>query len=276
MQIGDFTLTPYVFGWPPLADGLARIDGFEDPRFLDVLAVENALFGRLLNAANAQAFGNLGMPLWVQLDCATLPSAYHGFALPRADVPADTWRALCAAYARILPDGSAAALDSYEGLVPVSAFCAVRTPVEASVVAFSLFTILRGLSLGVRSKALGLLAHGAAQQVGTTQYDNAAVRVHAAFGSLEVVAPRAHGHTRPEKSFVYRLDVPAADVLRRRVMDGRMDAAPPAAHCELIEIDDTIADRMEARAARGERIFIHPPGVVVEDGRAHVGCGIPE
>ncbi|MDJ0975818.1 MAG: hypothetical protein QNJ98_15255 [Planctomycetota bacterium] len=270
MQIGALPLVPYVLGRPELARSLPALDGLGEVQVLDPLAHASTRFGRLLNAANGLAFGTLGMPLWVQLDCATLPSAYHGFALPRDAVDDAQWAELEAAYARIRPERSRAGLDGYDGLVPVSGFCAVRTPDPDTIVAFSLFSILRGFGLGVRTKALGLLAHGASRQMGATQYDNPAIRVHTAFGSLEVVAPRAHGHAQPDKSFVYGLDVPDADTLRARIADGRRDQSGAAVGEVFEPIDDTIARRLAARVENGAPLRIAPPGVVEQDDGAHL------
>lgn len=266
MPFDASTLTPFVLGWPELLGPLARVDPVPELTVLDATHADQVLFARLLNAANALAFDSLGMPLWVQLDCATLPSGFHGFAVPRASLPAATWQALCGVYARLLPDGSAAALETYTGLVPVSGFCAVRTPEPGTIVAFSLWSILRGHGLGVRTKALGLLAHRAARQVGITQYANAAVRVHTAFGPLQVVAPRAHGHTHPEASFLYALDVPSRDVLLARYADGRLPRVAPPEDARLVEIDQMTATRLSREPAGS--LTILPPGISQRGERA--------
>lgn len=271
MQVGALPLRPYVLGRPELVGPLAAVDGLGSIEHLDPLARESACFARLLNAANGLAFGALGMPLWVQLDCATLPSAFHGFAVPRDALGDALWAALEAEYARVRPEErSRADLEGYDGLVPISGFCAVRTPDAETIVAFSLFSIVRGLGLGVRTKALGLLAHGAGRQIGATQYDNAALRVHTAFGALEILAPRAHGHARPDRSFVYRLPVPDAAVLRERIADGRRDRSGAAAGDVDEPIDADIAERLTVRMAQGGALWITPPGVVDRAGRPHL------
>lgn len=255
MQVPDNELRPFVFGAPQVASLPipAGVDGLE---ILDVLAPANRVFGRLLNAANALAFQNLGMPLWVQLDCATLPSAYHGFAAPRRAVPDQLWSALLESHERAV-DGDLP--RDYTGLVPLSGFCALRTADPATISAISMFSILRGHQLGTRSKALGLLAHDAQRQIGVTQYDNAAVRIHAAFGALEVLATRAHGHSMSSRSFVYAVDVPTTERLHALFTTGMpREEAPLGVRLE--PIDAETGQRLAARLEAGERVRILAPG----------------
>ena len=86
MRVGDHDLVPYVLGTRRFAKNIARQSPLEGTRFFDVLDDESVTFFRLVNAGNAVAFGDIGMPAWVQLDCATIPSAMIGFALRRPDV----------------------------------------------------------------------------------------------------------------------------------------------------------------------------------------------
>ncbi len=258
MQINGIELTPFVLGAPGVAP-LPLPSDVPGLVTLDVLAPESRAFGRLLNAGNALAFDSIGMPLWVQLDCATVPSAFHGFAASREALPDPLWARLVETHARVVPDPGADRLAEYVGLVPVSGFCALRTSDPDTISAISLFSVLRGHGLGVRTKALGLAGHGAARQVGVTQYDNAAVRAHAAFGELELLATRAHGHTYASRSFVYALTVPGADVLAA-LREGHVERAAVPDGARLEAVDAEIGPRLEARLETEGAVRILPPG----------------
>lgn len=267
-------IVPYAFGSSELSPDLFRrmpADAAkEDP-------LQSGPFGYLVNAANAAAFGDLGMPLWVQLDCATLPSAYHGFAAPRDDVPDTVFERVMDA----LGDGRAppdvvGTLEDWTGLVPLSGYCAARTARSDTVVGFSLFSLVPGL--GVRSKALGLFAHGAARQIGVAQYDNPVVRAHCAFGRLKIVAPVVATHTRGHKTFVYEVELPALETLEAMAFAG----ARPVPHAEPgTPTSDPGRLRVDAQAtipisgmtpelivgmAAGGSAWIVPPGRVRVDG----------
>ena len=161
-------------------------------------------FFKLMLAGNARAFSEIGMPAWVQLDCATLPTAMIGFARRATDVD-DALVADLAARA-----GLHAVAPTQ--LVPLAEYTALCTPVAGDVVGFSLFSMVPGL--GLRAKALALLVMGAQQQTGMTQIDNVALRTHARFGPLEVVRLGVEVHSRPKTTLVYRLAVPDDDTLR--------------------------------------------------------------
>lgn len=200
------SLIPFVFTAKQNLDVLALGDieraGLEAELFL-VDEPESRDFGLIMNYTNQLAFGgetNMGMPLWVLLDCGILPSAVVGFGLCREDVS----------------DELAAELkvpDDYDGLVPVSEYCACPTLEPGCVSGFSLQAQLTGMGLGTRTKALALAVYGARSQVGVTQFDNPSIRVHSKFGVMKITATRPSIHTHAMNSFVYRLELPARDVL---------------------------------------------------------------
>lgn len=257
---------------------------------LDVLDPQTAVFQRLLGAANAHAFGSLGMPPWVQFDCATLPTVFTGFALDAGDLqreaPGRTYlQALVAKDAALRP-GQAPAIDAdshRSGLVPLSGFSAARTEDPATVVAFSLLATGPVPRLGARTKALGLGLLGAHRQVGVTQYDNAAVRVHARFGALEILAPRAAGHSRPDSTFVYALDGLDPVRLLRWGIEG---APPPPRYSEAtleaateirLPINEEIQTAVARRMEEGARLAILPPGTTGRAGGRMLRLGrVPE
>ncbi len=199
-------LVPFVFGHGPwLQSWAARLPPMPDcaaPVVIDVLDDQSEGFFRLINAANARAFGDLGMPPWVQLDCATLPTAMVGFAASARTLDAPL-RSDLAARAGVDVDDDA--------LVPLAEYCALPTPAPGHVVGFSLFTLRPGL--GVRAKALGLLAMQAQVQTGVTQIDNRALRTHCRFGPLLIEKRAVRVHSKPGATLVYRLQVPPPSTL---------------------------------------------------------------
>lgn len=209
----ESALVPFVFGHKPwLAACTTRL---EDAGFAavakDVLDDDNAGFFRLLLAGNARAFGGMGMPAWVQLDCATLPTTMVGFALPRRVAVACLGAAAVDDLCRAADVDVDVASNVDDMLIPVAEYCALPTPEPDHVVGFSLFALVPGL--GVRAKALGLLAYGARVQTGITQTDNTALKTHTRFGPLVVVKRGVLVHTKPGTTLVYRLTVPAPSTL---------------------------------------------------------------
>jgi hypothetical protein len=201
-QATSTTLVPFVFGHGPWLDrwrgAVPAMDDASSAVALDVLDGATTPFFRLMGAANARAFGDLGMPAWVQLDCATLPTAMIGFARPARELDPAIVNDLCLR-------ADIDAVDDHQ-LVPVAEYTALCTPVAGDVVGFSLFSLVPGL--GVRAKALALLVMGAKTQTGITQIDNIALKTHARFGPLEVVRLGVEVHSRPTTTLVYRLSVP--------------------------------------------------------------------
>jgi hypothetical protein len=200
-------LVPFIFGhgtW--CLDWRARVpamDDCDDAIAIDVLAASSVAFFRLLLAGNARAFGGMAIPAWVQLDCATLPSAMIGFARRARDVDDDLRADLCRR--ADLPD-----IDD-DALVPLAEFCALPTPRPGHVVGFSLFSLLPGL--GLRAKALGLLVQQATTQTGVTQVDNSALRTHCRLGPLVVDQVGVQVHSKPGATLVYTLTPPSSSTL---------------------------------------------------------------
>lgn len=208
------SLRPYFLGYAGTSAHLLDRNPFEQAEVFDIFDRENQRFYRLVNAGNRLAFQGIGMPPWVQLDCCTLPSSMIGFCVDRADCSASTWTQLVSYVAAGFGDAAAAELDGYDGPVPVSQYCAVASLVPGTMVGFSLFTLLPGLGLGLRTKALALSCYGCTHQIGMTQYDNSAVRTHASIGPLELLEPAAWPHLLQTETFIYRLDLRGVDLAR--------------------------------------------------------------
>lgn len=175
---------------------------------LDVLDPQQAPFFERLRLGNGHAFGDIGMPAWVQLDCATLPTAMIGFARRARDLP----KALRPIFA------PAPARDD-DDLFPVAEYCALMTPTPGEVVGFSLYTLEPGL--GLRAKAAALYAYDATVQVGMTQHDNSALKTHSRLGPLQIVQVGVAVHSRPHSTLVYRLTVPSSSTLAELALGTR-------------------------------------------------------
>ncbi len=204
MEVEGRDYIPFVLGLPSFAATLAESTCISGTRCLDVLDEANAGFFQLVNRGNALAYGEAAMPDWVQLDCATLPTSMVGFALARDDVPGDLLAQLDA---------------GDEALVPVAEFCAAYTAEPGTVVGFSMFSLIPGMRLGARSKALALQCMGAKKQIGVTRSEGPERRSQELFGPLRVLADRPSVHPNPD-TIVYEIDVPPPDVLERIVRTG--------------------------------------------------------
>lgn len=197
-------LTPWLLGHGAWCEiHAARAPG--GAAVFDVLDPSTLPFFHLVNAGNALAYGGHAMPAWVQLDCACLPAGMVGFGVARADVDDALWSRLVTQVEQGFGREARAATERWQGLVPLSEYACVPTPAPGEVVGFSLYSLRPGL--GVRTKALGLLVADAVRQTGVAQVDNSALSTHTALGPLEVVAPRVLAHSRPDTTFVYRLQL---------------------------------------------------------------------
>lgn len=238
---------PFAFG---AADNLAHLDPTPLGLPLRMLAAEDPALAdlhRTLNRLNGLAYGaaDLAMPLWVQLDCGLLPSAFVGFALPE----------------RALPPALRDQLDPHGGpdaLVPVSEAIAVPTLVPGRVVSFSLAALVPGL--GFATKLLALAAHRCREAIGVAQYDNPSLRLHARFGRLELVQARAIGHRYPDRTFVYRLRVDPTWLAR--LDRGERPEEPPAERW-LDPADAPTIAWLANDLLAGRTWDVLPPGVTV-------------
>ncbi|NQW62078.1 MAG: NAD-dependent epimerase/dehydratase family protein [Deltaproteobacteria bacterium] len=228
--------------------------------FYDPIVAGDAPFCLAMNRGNCIAYDGsdqpaaaaaaFGMPLWVFLDCCTLPSAMVGFAAPRESLPEDLAR-------RLDPDGTLAWLG-------ISEYMGLPSLEPGTVVGVSLFSLGRGLHLGTRSKALGLFALRAQRQVGVAQYANPSVRLHLAFGDLELLAPRAPVHSRPEETFVYTAPVPDPGRLAAMVGGRALERKARAPLAITHAFDPRQKQEVDAFVARSGRFAIVGTGSVEE------------
>jgi len=190
-------------------------------RYVDPQDAENADFCRAMNRLNCLGYDgvthaersptSLGMPPWVMLDCCLLPSAIFGFEVARSALPMSLSE-------RLDPGGT-------QEMLGVSEYIALPALQPGEVVGISLVSLASGLGLATRTKALGLWMLGARTHIGVAQYASVSLRTHLRFGLLEVVDARPAIHSLPHETFVYRLSVPSAPVLRSLAAGGRGEDA---------------------------------------------------
>ena len=252
-QLG-LALIPFALTARHLVASLHHLEAIPALRLLYVDDPSSRAFALLLNHTNELAFGGatkMGMPPWVMLDCGVLSGAIVGFATPTAALSTQRAERLG------VPRGY-----DHE-LAPISEYCGCPTLKPGCVSGFSLQSQITGQGLARRTKALAMLLYGATSQVGVTQWENAAIRTHCAFGPLEILMRRPSVHTHAEKSFVYELKLPERDELmalyqgRQRVIER---ALPDG---ERWEIDPSRADhlaRIDAALSDGRRAWIVAPG----------------
>ena len=228
--------------------------------FYDPTTAGDAAFCLAMNRGNCIAYDGsdqpaaaaaaLGMPLWVFLDCCTLPSAMVGFSARRESLPEDLAR-------RLDPDGGLAWLG-------ISEYMGLPSLEPGTVVGVSLFSLGRGVHLGTRSKALGLFALRARRQVGVAQYANPSVRLHLAFGDLELLATRAPVHSRPAETFVYTAPVPDPGRLAAMVGGRALERKERAPRAATHAFDPRRKEEVDAFVARSGRFAIVGAGPVEE------------
>lgn len=218
---------------------------------------ESERFHQLLHRMNAHAFGGMGMPMWVQFDCAALPSVFIGFTAAASQLSDDLVRALGAAPGE---------------RVPVAEALCVPSATAGTWVSVSLACVLPGFGLGLASKLLGLAACRVERALGITQYTNESIHTHIQLGPMRIVQPRVPFHTRADQTFLYELTRPA----------GGWCVAPPdgaAAPDTLLDPDRADAQRVvldwhERALARGGSLFILAPGMKTHDGSRRIPLAI--
>jgi hypothetical protein len=159
--------------------------------------------------------------------------------------------------------GAAAAgeIEGHRGPVPVSQYSAVPSLIPGEVVGFSLYSLLGGIGLGVRTKALALHCYGCDTQMGVSQYNNPALRTHCAFGPLEIIQPVAWAHDLATETFVYRLDVRGVD-LESLSLHGRVGSVSGLVEEGIVRValgDETYVAVQALMDSHG-RVQVAPPG----------------
>lgn len=202
-------IRPFVITTPEIFRGFDARTKAGELRFYNVYDDGHSAFLTAMNRANCLAHDGtvvqkaepdaLGMPRWVMLDCAILPSGMFGFEVPAQAVPPDV-------RARLDPEGT---LE----WIGISEYVAIPTLDPQTFMGVSLFSLVEGMHLGVRTKALALKTLQPRYLRGVTQFDSPGLRVHIEFGPLEVISSVLAVHAKPVESFVYQMEVPAPFIL---------------------------------------------------------------
>ena len=182
--------------------------------------VRHSRFITLLNLGNGIAYGGgMGMPEWVMMDCALLPSMMSGWCVQGQDLPKELrekldqslelhfrQRSVLRAYAESKVDLFPSPIEDDEW-IGVSEFCALQTLTPCEIMGYSLYSLIKGW--GKETKRLGLQLHqslGAQTQIGVTQWTHPrAIHTHLKMGILEILNPYLLNHSRGGESFLYRL-----------------------------------------------------------------------
>ncbi|MCC6556889.1 MAG: hypothetical protein IT372_28375 [Polyangiaceae bacterium] len=230
---------------------------------LDPLRRTAAPFLEMLARLDAATFGPGGMPMprWAFLDVAELPGGIVGLGRRAAAVPAAARELLG------VPAG-------YEGLVPLSMYIAMPTVEPGVWVGHNLSSLRAKLpgegleGLGGLTKAVALAALRARAQIGVTQWDSAALRIHTRMGPLALLSAWTPGHLTPH-SLTYRIELDGG-ALRSLAGDPGARAArlPPM---RWIDSSDHAAMRaLQDRIEAGGRLCVAGPPEPIEPGRQRV------
>ncbi len=233
---------------------------------IDPLVAANGPFFRLLQRLDQLTFGPEGMPMdrWVFYECAELPGAIYGFALPADALSDDERQAL-----RVPAD--------YRGPVPLSMYIAIpmRTPPGSPRTFFghnlaSLNRVFptRALShLGTLTKAFGLAAFRAERAFGATQWRSNALFIHTKFGPLELCTAWTEAHSIHE-TLTYACAIDER-TLRSAAGDPSAAISRPAPERWLAADDGAAMRALHAAIERGERFVICGPAEERDGRRLH-------
>lgn len=229
----------------------------EDEAVISPLKLSSETFLTLLQRLDGYTFGPEGMPMprWVFFDCAELPAAIFGFAMPAKKLRPQVHTLL-----DISP--------SYDGLVPFSMYIALPMVRRGHWFGHNLSSLspvleehdpegpsLKGL--GSITKALCLKVLRATRLYGATQWASTSLFIHSKFGPLDLDTAYTPAHSDPE-TLTYAFEVNDASL--RATMGDTAMAIPRRTPEFFVASDDVPAmcalqDRIEA----GERFVIPGP-----------------
>ncbi len=235
--------------------------------------------------ANTLAFGNLetglGMPDWVLTDFVLHQSAVVGFLAPKRICQPELLD-------KFEEHASQAGFDfnSLEYLPITGQICGLTADRETWF-GCSLFShqrfkptkdgetiqindgLSREINLACYTKALALKTYRAKRIMGLTQYDNRAVRIHGLFGRMYLHDAIVWTHSRPFRSFTYRMDVDFDVNTFYTFPDEPMSFKLYTGDIEKIK-------ELEQRIRRGENFEIVSPYWVKEEASGNVYLPVAE
>ncbi len=231
---------------------------------IDPFVAANGPFFRLLQRLDQLTFGPEGMPMdrWVFYECAEVPGAIYGFALPAADLTSDERSAL-----QVPAD--------YDGPVPFAMYIAIpmrasdgrRTWFGHNLASLNrVFGARRLNHLGSVAKSFALKAFRAERFFGATQWSSAALFIHTKFGALELETAWTPAHSIHE-TLTYAFDVTEAS-LRAAAGDPGAVLERPAAE-RFIAADDRHAMQDLQRQIEAGHRWVLCGAAEVRDGVRH-------
>jgi len=221
----------------------------------------HAEFLRMLQLVDRLTFGPFGMemPSWVFYDCAVMPGAVFGLAMPASSL--EPW----ARDAMQIP-------ADYAGLVPVSQFIAIpmlqgfagNRAVPGTWLVYTLES-LNQVSPGIGPAGLleltlflGLQVFPIEELWGTTQWRSPKLMTYADLGPLDLVTAYTPAHSLP-RTLSFRLSV-AELHLTTLLVSPRMHphAPPPNVLLDVDDPDALIALQLALEAGERVRVVGHP------------------
>jgi len=260
------TLSPFIIATP---GALAQLDvtpfGLATRWHIDPLVAANGPFFRLLQRLDQLTFGPEGMPMdrWVFYECAELPGAIYGLALP-ASALTDAERT-----AMLVPQG-------YTGPVPFSMYIAIPMRTvrhERTFFGHNLASLNRVFPdrqlghLGSITKALALKAFRAERFFGATQWSSAALFIHTKFGPLELETAWTPAHSIAE-TLTYAFDVSDAS-LRAAAGDPGTTLVRPTPDRFVAADDVPVMQELQAQIEAGARFVLTGPAELRVGRRFH-------
>jgi len=266
------TLSPFIIATP---GALRQLDatpfGLATRWHIDPLVAANGPFFRLLQRLDQLTFGPEGMPMdrWVFYECAELPGAIYGFALPAGD----------------LTEGERAAMlvpHDYAGPVPFAMYIAIpmRTATPSrTFFGHNLASLNRAFPdrhlahLGSITKALALKSFRAERFFGATQWSSAALFIHTKFGSLDLETAWTPAHSIPQ-TLTYAFDV-TDDALRAAAGDPSVTLLRPPPDRFVAADDEAAMQSLQAAIEAGDRFVLTGPAEVRAGRRFHPIAAAP-
>lgn len=217
---------------------------------VDITTEENKFFFELLHQLDGLSYGNksLAMDKWVTLDCGLLPSGFVGVAKYLSGCPDE-----------ILQKFDFSCQEGpYQGIVPISEYCAIPTIVPETWIGHTCATVDKGKKLGLFSKVLGLRIFGIKNYIGVAQYDNVAVKTHSTIADLLLKTAITAAHTLPEMTFIYEQAIKQEE-LEDILKHGRN----PAPYSFLLD-PNNLAQKKSLQNAikKGAKLYITFPGQI--------------
>lgn len=246
------TLEPYLVAAPWNSDHFDRRPfglGVSDDNVIDPTRLASATFLERLSILDRLTFGPEGMPMqdWVFYDAAEVPGGIFGFATRAEALPPET-----AARLELAPGAS--------GLVPLSMYIAMPARGEDTWFGHNLASLnpvvpelgLRGLAS--ITKAAALKCFRCRTQIGATQWDSKALRIHTRFGPLELLTAWTPGHSEAA-TLTYRVEI-TDEKLRSALGDPGVRLERPVVDLVVASTDEPAMQALEARLEKGERFVI--------------------